>query len=461
MTKQLSLNETNYIVGIDLNSHEAIVSYIDQKSLEPIIYDMSGGYGQSAIPLAMLYILEEKDWLIGDPIFLNKSQEGTLFIGQLLNLVLQRDLITVDDHQYTSEEILVIFINKILESFYQINPKAKIIDLTISFPDHIFDDIEKIFKPNFELLNQQPFNLQLIPTTKALIKYLQYNKVAFKHKTVVLYYEYGQFRTAYIKKDNDEIEIVPDKMNESLSIVVIENAIKEKITNIYLEHVKKEFLSPEDERNLLELIHHQLSWVFQKYGLKQSMKIYFNFAYPPFQKTFSFNQLEELILPFEKKLRDFLNNYLLENDQVILIGAGYKMQWPTIIVNEFVKPIEINPIDSIAKGCCLFAAGEIIPLPEWSVKYISAHRHIGIMVNNKNEDPFIPLTEGSNVLIIDFEGSDSLKLPIYYRDPSTKLLTVEYEVILEKKSNDTILRINLQLAYIEDNIQIDIEYLPL
>lgn len=461
MTKKISLNEANYIVGIDLNLDEAIVSYLDQKTLEPVIYDMSGGYGQSAIPLAMLYIYEEKEWLVGDPVFLNKNQEGTLFVGKLLDLVLQRNTLTVDKHQYTPEKIFILFINKILESFIQMNPKAKIIDVVISFPDDMFEDIVKILNQDNKTFNQFKYNLRFVHATEALIKFMQFNKVPFDRQKIVLYYEYGQFKTTFINKNVDEIQIILDKMDETLSLMTVQDRIGKNIASLYLEHVKKNTLSEEDELNLSVLIQYQLPWVFRKHGLKQDMKIYFNFAYPPFQKILSYRQMEAALFPFEEKLREFIKHYNLVDNEVILIGPGYKMQWPISIVKEFVKPLEMSPLESIAKGCCLLAANKIIDLPGWPVKLMQYQKkQVGILTG-KNKDQFTPLIEGSNFLIIDFEGSDESRLPIYLKDPSTHLLTVINEVLLNQKLRDSILRINLKVNFIEEDMQIGIEYLPL
>lgn len=460
MIKQL-LNEINYIVGIDLSAHEAIVSYLDHKSFTPIIFDMSGGYGQSAIPLAMLYLVEEKEWLIGEQAFLNRHQENTIFVSKLLELNLQSNILTIGNHQYSSEELLLIFIKKILEGLVQINPKANIVDLAIAIPDDLHDEIEGLVELSLKPLSEH-LKLQIVPSTKALIKYLQYYEVAFDSKTVVLYYEYEHFRTSTINKNGNEIHVTIDKNDENLSIKLIEKIIKKKFASIYLEHIKKEVMSIDDENSITELIHNQLPWFFQKYRLKQGMKIYYSFAYPPFQKLISFKEIEELLLPFEKRLREFVKTFKVDEYQVILIGTGYKMHWPIAIINEFTKPMNINPVGCISKGCCLIAAQEIIGLAKWSIKYKpTRRRHLGTLIIDKNEEHFMPIKEGSNLMIIDLEGYKESFLPIYYRDPVTKTLMIEQEVLIEKKSDEGVLRINLQMVYIEESIHIAVEYLPL
>lgn len=463
MTKHMMLDETNYIVGLDMGTHEVVVSYLDHKTLSPSVLDLSGGYGQASIPLSLLYLLEEDEWLIGDSAYLNKDQEGTVFFENLFEADTNDRCFKIGNAQYHTKELLLIFIKKLIEGFNQINPKAKILKLTVSQADDIYDENKELLELSLMPLVSQGIKVNIIPYTQALIIFLQYCGFEIDDKTTVLYYEHNQLRVCHINKLSDQIEVEIGKTEERLSIKAIEKVIKNKIVRLYLESMKKDSLSLEEEIGISRLLTNQLPWFFQRYGLKQDMKLYFNFAYPPFQKVMSFKQMEKLVITFEEILEDFIVKNELKGNKTILIGEGFKMQWPLSIVKKHLTIIDINPFHTIAKGSCIVASQGIIGLNQSSIKYKPLrHKNLGIIIHSQqNEGTFMPIKEGMNLIIIDLEGLKDCILPIYYREPFSNVLTIEDEIIIKNHTNADFIRVNLNMIYREGTVSFTVEYLPL
>lgn len=460
MTKISALDETNYIVGIDLSAHEAVASYLDHKTLKPTILDISGGYGQPAIPFVLQYIEDEHTWLIGEQAKMNEHQEGTVFIKQLFELMLLGESLRIDDQVYLPEALVCLYIHKILDSFTQLNPKAKVTDLVVALPDPLFEEIQERI---LECLKASGLlRVQIISTVHALVKFLQYEAIDFKEDVRIFHYEHQQFRVSRLERNTEGLEITIDQEEEALSVKAIEETIQEVFTRQYLEYTHKTQLTEEDANHLSRLSYTQMPWFFQKYIQKQSMKIYYNFAFPPFTGLMTYQQMEDVLSPYKEKFKGLLQGYQQEQSLAICIGAGFKMQWPQVLLNEKMSRIPLNPFESIAKGCCIMAAQEYIRLPQWLIRFKPCrYRHLGILTWEQDQEKFTPIKEGSNSFVLEKENTSDNDLVIYYKEPSTKALTIEQTIPLEAEWTDTWMRLNLQVTYLKESIQIALEYLPL
>ncbi|PKM93395.1 MAG: hypothetical protein CVU84_15520 [Firmicutes bacterium HGW-Firmicutes-1] len=457
MTKNTKIDETNYIVGIELAQQEATISYLDHKALKPVIYDRSGGYGQVAIPTIMQYMNEENEWLIGEHANINRDVEGTILVERLIERLITREEVVICDKKYLPETLLCIFVKIIIDSFKQLNPHATISTLAVSVPDIMYKDIHGYVQDGLNEL--EGIQVQVVMSSQAICEWLRYKKLPFEGRTFVFDYNYNNFTVSIVEKRGNSIRVELDSSQPQISMKQIDIVLQEELKLLYQQHFMLEQLSDDEETNLNQLFREQEHWIFQKYAKRQSAKIYYSFAYPPFQKVITYNRLEELLKSFKLILDKFVCQYVNYQEQVILIGKGYKMQWPVDMIGEKMNTLKLNPYDVVSKGCCMIASNRLLNHEEYHFYF--EQKQYGIMSIEDQKEIFVSLKHHDNLFIIDLEGEEELDLDIMSKDENNRISFEQKIVLSNELALEHKIRVNLQLTKVEDATQIDIEYLPM
>ncbi|PKM52520.1 MAG: hypothetical protein CVV02_01860 [Firmicutes bacterium HGW-Firmicutes-7] len=452
----MNLSEANYIVGIDVTENEATISYIDQKSLKPIIYDRSGGYGQVSIPTVMQYVIEEKAWLIGEHANMNRNVEGTLIVDHLLEILLNKEEVEIGGEKICPERLLFIYIENILESFKQLNPHATISSLSLALPDRYYHDIINEVENGLKAFEN--IKLNVVMSSQAVFEWLQYIKQPFKGRTLIFDYSYNNFATSRLETKDDTIHLDLISSKPEIAISDVEKVFIEELNLQYQHHLKLQHLSKEELLNIKQMLIEQEQWIFQKYAKKQSAKVYYSFAYPPFQKVLNYKRMDELIMPFRIKLEKFIDQFA-QFDQVILIGKGCKLQWPVDIISEKMNVLALNPYEVVSNGCCLIAAHHIIKQDE--IKFNIQQKEYGIMVEVNEKVIFSPLNNHANHFIIDFEDESEASLDIMRKDKENNFKIEQTISLNNALALHNKIRINLKLTKVDEDTTIKIEYLPM
>lgn len=466
MNNIIKLDETNYIIGIDIGLGFIKVSYLDQITLKPVVYDISGGFNETAIPFCMQYIKTEKEWLIGHDAKANINQENTYIIDNLFELLLDNKMTFIDEDTFTPSRLLNIFLDKVVISFKHINPKAKIISLAISVADFYFEQLKEVLK---EATDSLDINKVYVNTsTIGLLYYLDIAGVLKSNKNfVLLRYETAFFSHFMIDIKKSNAEIYNYAFDESLALNKIEKALESELIKIYKEQMKSNYIADFDMLNINKLLEQSLVLLFQKYEKKQQVKLYYNFAFPPFQSKLTYNQLETILSPFIEAFNQYIKKLNIENSIILFDGPGFKMLWPQKAINEIYSNT-VNIIDGIAKGNCLAAAGDYIKLNKWLAKaddkYYIAYINGGIeeiMPIDIKKSGFLQTTY-EQVFIIDFEEDDKARLSLVSTgEKGTKTIIDEVDLKRNDEKNPY-LRVNLKID-INNNTgsYMSVEYLPL
>ena len=108
-------NGNSYYIGIDLNDSYAMVSYFQQNMKEPETVSTVAGSEEFQIPLVLARRKSIGKWYYGDEARrLSKSGE-MVCIDQLLKRALNSEKIVIDDDSFMAEELLALFLKKVME----------------------------------------------------------------------------------------------------------------------------------------------------------------------------------------------------------------------------------------------------------------------------------------------------------------------------------------------------------
>lgn len=108
-------NGNSYYIGIDLNDSYAMVSFFQQNMKEPETVSTVAGSEVFQIPLVLARRKSIGKWYYGDEARkLSKSGE-MVCIDQLLKRTLNNEKIVLDDDSFMAEELLALFLKKVME----------------------------------------------------------------------------------------------------------------------------------------------------------------------------------------------------------------------------------------------------------------------------------------------------------------------------------------------------------
>lgn len=108
-------NGNSYYIGIDLNDSYAMVSFFQQNMKEPETVSTVAGSEEFQIPLVLARRKSIGKWYYGDEARrLSKSGE-MVCIDQLLKRALNNEKIVIDDDSFMAEELLALFLKKVME----------------------------------------------------------------------------------------------------------------------------------------------------------------------------------------------------------------------------------------------------------------------------------------------------------------------------------------------------------
>lgn len=108
-------NGNSYYIGIDLNDSYAMVSFFQQNMKEPETVSTVAGSEVFQIPLVLARRKSIGKWYYGDEARkLSKSGE-MVCIDQLLKRALNNEKIVLDDDSFMAEELLALFLKKVME----------------------------------------------------------------------------------------------------------------------------------------------------------------------------------------------------------------------------------------------------------------------------------------------------------------------------------------------------------
>lgn len=446
-----SIREDNYILGIEIKAEEAVISYYDKKLNKPVIYDMSGGYGQSAVQLVLQHISEEDIWLIGEAALANNGQRNSLLINDLYRGLLENKKYLVNNREYASQELFLIFIEKILESINNSNPKAKVTSLNIVFPNKDFAELSEKLKIYFEKISCK--DVFCMPMINAIIAYLyfeeKYDQQAFK----LFNYDYNECAVYKLVKKEGEYDVVLEQTHKEASLYKLKAEVEEKITNIYLKNREIKVLSEIETEHIKAMMNYHFPWFFQKLAQQQNLKIYYNFVYPPFMEILTYEEALKIVEPYIFEIENLFEEEGIKNFPLLLLGTGNKMKWVKDAVEQKREYWDLSQLEPIAKGACLIGFNNARDIRFVNAISIMGQEYAISVLNDKEE--YLPLKKGENIFVVNVKKNNyNLEIINIASNEMIKCFSL-------KDCKDSMSRLNIIMDNNEGKINFDIEFLEL
>lgn len=135
--------KTPYFLGIDLNNKNAMISYYQLNMKEPDTVSPIAGSEIYQIPLVLAKRKELGQWYYGDNARKMAKNSEVICVDSLLSRALNGEVILIDNDSYKAEELLALFIKKLLLLPQKLgNPEVC---------DKLVITLERLTKENMEL----------------------------------------------------------------------------------------------------------------------------------------------------------------------------------------------------------------------------------------------------------------------------------------------------------------------
>ncbi len=457
--KKAKIDEGKYIIGLDLGQRLASISYLDQNTLKPLTYDLSGGYGDTAVPLILQYLIDEKTFLIGADAQLNQYQEGTQtrFLMEVLSL---NETVHLGEEAFEPSALFGIFIGKILDSFKGLNPNAVIESICIAIEDGSYLQLKDLILEGMRSFS--PIKVHVIRASEAILQFIMTNKLPIEDKVCLLDYSYLAITSLILEKKDSQVTVSKDRQDSRSALKPIEAAFRGEIEQLYKQELNQLMLTDGESKQIDGLFNQNLMAIFQKHAKEQGHKIYFNFAYPPFQKVLSYGRMLEILEPFVAYFEARILQLTSQNIPVILVGQGFKMIWPQRIVKNHLTVIESNIYEGVSKGSCLVAAADYLDLFDLDVREKEfVAKTYGLILEN-TLDTLIPMDEEEQMILVDFKEKEVLKLCLISQGHLGSQV-VEVEKFIQRMGHlDGFVRFFLRIEHLSDGkVDLTVEHLPM
>ena len=372
--------EAYYVIGLDIGNDSSGIAFYNLAENAPEVIDLSGGYGKPSVPTVMQYIAENKEWVFGEYAMLNRGMGTEITLSGLVERLGRFDYIDVDHRSVSVSSVLALFIKEILGSVKNINPKAEIVGIVAAVPAYFSEQAHDEFQRAFKQAGYEKELIALVPDRECVLAN-HYRRVPEKvERALLLDFGSRDLRGGLYDVSPDSGAVLVTSMssvfNDAVSTSKVNNDVNDMFEAFVLAQVKASGAG--QIRQLREHVsaftYQHKDMLFQKNISQKPIKLYFNFAYPPFQQTVDNAQMQGLLRPyishFNRFIQDVLEKSLYEDDvrptdidTVLCVGGGFEMLWAKDAVSGLFSKSQVrfykNPKMVTAEGAALVAAREL------------------------------------------------------------------------------------------------------
>lgn len=136
-------NKNCYYLGIDLNDRYAMISYFQLNMKEPETVSPIAGSENFQIPLILAKRKELGQWYYGDEAKKMAQNPDMICVDQLMKRAINGDKIVIDEETYPAEDLLTLFLSKIIALPQKLGNYSGFDKLVIT--------VERLTKENMEM----------------------------------------------------------------------------------------------------------------------------------------------------------------------------------------------------------------------------------------------------------------------------------------------------------------------
>jgi len=367
-------SESMYVIGIDIGSDSSCIAYYNFSDNAPETIDLSGGYGKPSIPTVMQYMTETKEWVFGEYAILNRGAGAQITLTSLVDKLGSGEYFEIDRKPASVASILALYIKELLSHVKNINPKAEIAGIVASVPSYLSGGARDELARAFKSAGYEKELVALVSDRECVFtRHYAFNKPREEH-ALLLDYGSSQVRGGLYHTVPRGEEISVKSVSSLFDDEIGTKKINDDVFELFFSFCKTKMQAvPQGSEELIHAFAYQHRDVlFQKNIRAKPVKLYFNFAYPPFQQTVEHTRIDFLTAPYKKAFNNFVSDVMNKNvsgveeigpgdvSGVVCVGGGFEMLWARDAVGEIFDARQIkfhkNAKTVAAEGAALVAA---------------------------------------------------------------------------------------------------------
>ena len=438
-----SHDESHFILGIDLGSDSSALAFFDGNQRTPELIDLSGGYGKPSIPTVVQYVTETKEWVFGEYAVLN-SGFNHITLQSFIDRLGRKEYVEIDNKSVPLTHILSLFLKELVQNIKNINPKAEIAGIVTSIPSYMGEEAKKELLLAFKSAGYEKELIEFTTERDCVFTHYYYGMKPRKENILLLDYGSRQLRGSLYRAEPKArgvgLQCLSSFFIDELGIQAIDEDVSSLFDRYYMEETKSESIDAQTRTQLSAFVYQHKDLLFQKNSLLKPIKLYFNFAYPPFQRSVSKQELEDFLEPLRGRMRSFLSLLLSQGDNlaagdvdtVLCTGGGFEMHWVRNEIDDMFPDSQVryykNTKGVVAEGASIVAASRLGFTDSLILDIEDRHMlqsDLGLMITKGQKESFFPLVERNSFwwqkhtarsFIINTDTAGTQELEIFKRN---------------------------------------------
>ncbi|MCL1999328.1 MAG: DUF5716 family protein [Turicibacter sp.] len=323
-----------YVVGLDLGDDSSCIAYYNLAIDEAEVIDLSGGYGRTSMPTVVQYVAENREWVFGEYAVQNMESGREFTVNGLIGRLGNSEYLDIDGKPVSIVNVLGLYIKELMGNVKNINPKAEIAGIVVAVPPYFSDRAKKEMKRAFKYAGFEKELIDLVADRECVFSQFYKENPKIGHTTLMIDYGAREARAGIYRLEEEKIRSL-SSLFEDIGTREIEAGARALFTAYYKAN---SVIAPDaTTQNQLAIFTHQHKDIlFQKSIRAKASKLYFNFAFPPFQVTVTKEDALGLTEPFHRRFDKFIRQVfektsqkvsLADIDAVICVGGGFEMYW--------------------------------------------------------------------------------------------------------------------------------------
>jgi len=497
-------DEACFVLGIDLGNSMSSISYFDLLRKDPVIIDISGGYGKQNFPSVIQYVHDSKEWVFGEYALLNANSKHDLKLTNLMSKLGYKEYFDINGKPVSFVNIYSRYIKELIGNCKNLNPKAEVSGIVVSIPSYIKDEAFDELKQAFNLAGYEKLVISYTQDRECIFKRYFHKKELQKEKILLLDFGHNELRGGIydvsVEKgtvgslpgrgfggSHIDINCLSSVFDPDIGEGQIESLVRELVYGHLYENTgkgQKDF-SYEEKEQIVSFIYNYKDLIFQKQNDKKPLKLYYNFIYPPFSSSITKDQIDLMIKGFEEKFNVFISNLfrksnekvrVQEIDSVICTGGGFEMHFARNICTEYFGSERVtfykNSKGAISEGAAIIAAENLSLIEPRSISISDRkqiNREIGIQIFQNNQYKFHTMIEKNSFwwnskkecfFIVNEEIKDDISIDVFERNTNLeteKITSLDLDNFSGRDSSRIerpkgVTRLKLTMAFLKHNL---------
>ncbi|MCL2190112.1 MAG: DUF5716 family protein [Defluviitaleaceae bacterium] len=479
-------DEANYIIGLDIGNDSSGIAYFNMAENAPEAIDLSGGYGKPSIPTVMQYIAETKEWVYGEYAILNRGVGTEITLSDLMGRLGNSDYIDIAHKPMSVVSILALFLKEILSSVKNINPKAEIVGIVAAVPAYFSEQAQLELTRAFKAAGYERALIALVPDRECVFAH-HYHRHTLREERALLF-DYGSREVRgglyHIMPQGDTLRVksISSLFDDAIGTGSVINDVNDLFGGFLLAQDNISQLTKQMHEQIYAFVYQHKDMLFQKAIRTKPAKVYFNFAYPPFQQSLSNEDAEKLVKPYRQHFHRFMREVLEKNlyeeeirpadiSAVLCVGGGFEMLWAREAVSDVFTQAQVrfhkNAKLVTAEGAALVAA-QHLGIAEGPTVQLEDKHQLTADIGVADGENFLPLVERNafwwqkhtdKLLLVNRaigdpsdwtkHGLDAIRLHLTQRTPAGELLPlseIDLNSLPERPKGTTRLAISLEFT---------------